>query len=92
AQLEERRAVLLPDGLHQPRLLLRTLQIEQARLRALQACGRARHDAALSPFAARMRYLNARAAREGTDRQKTESIADLWLSTWWCEVAVVGGR
>ncbi|MDP1917090.1 MAG: hypothetical protein Q8L14_12625 [Myxococcales bacterium] len=68
------------------------LQLEQARLRALQACGRARREAALIPFAARLRYLNARAAREGTDRQKTESIADLWISTWWCEVAVVGGR
>ena len=69
-----------------------SLQIEQARLRALQACGRARRDAGLIPFAARLRYLNARAAREGSDRQKTESIADLWISTWWCEVAVVGGR
>lgn len=68
------------------------LQLEQARLRTLQACGRARREAALIPFAARLRYLNARAAREGTDRQKTESIADLWISTWWCEVAVVGGR
>lgn len=68
------------------------LQIEQARLRALHACGRAKREAALIPFAARIRYLNARAAREGTDRQKTESIADLWISTWWCEVAVGGGR
>ncbi|MBL8918608.1 MAG: hypothetical protein JNJ54_07110 [Myxococcaceae bacterium] len=69
-----------------------SLQLEQARLQALQACGRAKRDAALIPFAARLRYLNARAAREGTDRQKTESIADLWISTWWCEVAAVGGR
>lgn len=67
-------------------------QIDQARLRVLQSCGRAKRDLAMIPFAARMRYLNARAAREGTDRQKTESIADLWIATWWCELAVGHGR
>lgn len=62
-------------------------QLELARLRVLQSCGRAKREAKLIPFAARLRFLNARAAREGTDRQKSESLADLWIGSWWCELA-----
>ncbi len=62
-------------------------QLELARLRTLQSCGRAKRDAKMIPLAARLRFLNARAAREGTDRQKTESLADLWIGSWWCELA-----
>lgn len=62
-------------------------QLELARLRMLQSCGRAKREAKMIPFAARMRFLNARAAREGTDRQKSESLADLWIGSWWCELA-----
>ena len=62
-------------------------QLELARLRILQSCGRAKRDAKMIPLAARLRFLNARAAREGTDRQKTESLADLWIGSWWCELA-----
>lgn len=62
-------------------------QLELARLRMLQSCGRAKREAKMIPFAARLRFLNARAAREGTDRQKSESLADLWIGSWWCELA-----
>ncbi|MBL8939623.1 MAG: hypothetical protein JNM69_33995 [Archangium sp.] len=62
-------------------------QLELARLRLLQSCGRAKREARMIPLAARLRFLNARAAREGTDRQKTESLADLWIGSWWCELA-----
>ncbi len=65
-----------------------TAQLEQARLRVLQSCGRAKRETGSIPFPARMRFLNARAAREGSDRQKTETLADLWISNWWCEFAV----
>lgn len=64
-----------------------TTQLELARLRMLQSCGRAKREAKMIPLAARMRFLNARAAREGTDRQKSESLADLWIGSWWCELA-----
>lgn len=69
-----------------------SVQLEQARARVLQSCGRAKRELGLIPFAARIRYLSARAAREGSDRQKTESLAELWISNWWCEVAVSRGR
>ena len=65
-----------------------TAQLEQARVRVLQSCGRAKRETASIPFPARMRFLNARAAREGSDLQKTETLADLWISNWWCEFAV----
>lgn len=65
-----------------------TAQLEQARVRVLQSCGRAKRETGSIPFPARMRFLNARAAREGSDRQKTETLADLWISNWWCEFAV----
>lgn len=65
-----------------------TSQLEYARARVLQSCGRAKREASMVPLAARLRYLNARAAREGSDRQKAESLADLWVATWWCELAV----
>lgn len=63
-------------------------QLEQARLRVLQSCGRAKRETGSIPFPARMRFLNARAAREGSDLQKTEALVDLWVSSWWCEFAV----
>ena len=63
-------------------------QLEQARLRVLQSCGRAKRETGSVPFPARMRYLDARAAREGSDLQKTETLADLWIANWWCEFAV----
>ena len=63
-------------------------QLELARRRVLQSCGRAGRETGSIPFPARMRFLNARAAREGSDRQKTETLADLWISNWWCEFAV----
>ncbi|MFT3714256.1 MAG: hypothetical protein QM817_41870 [Archangium sp.] len=62
-------------------------QLELARARVLQTCGRAAREASMVPFAARLRYLNARAAREGSDGQKAEALADLWVANWWCEVA-----
>lgn len=65
-----------------------TAQLEQARVRVLQSCGRAKRETLSIPFPARMRFLNARAAREGSDVQKTETLADLWISNWWCEFAV----
>lgn len=65
-----------------------TSQLEYARAHALQSCGRAKREASMVPLAARLRYLNARAAREGSDRQKAESLADLWVASWWCELAV----
>lgn len=65
-----------------------TTQLEQARARVLQSCGRAKRETGSIPFPARMRFLNARAAREGSDLQKTETLADLWISNWWCEFAV----
>lgn len=63
-------------------------QLEHARLRVLQSCGRASREASMVPFAAKLRYLNARAAREGSARQKTEALADLWIAQWWCDLAV----
>ncbi len=63
-------------------------QLEHARARVLESCGRAGREAGMVPFAAKLRYLNARAAREGSDRQKTEALADLWLAHWWCELSV----
>ncbi len=65
-----------------------TVQLELAKLRTLQSCGHAKRDGGMIPFAARLRFLNARAAREGTDRQKTEALAELWIASWWCELAV----
>ena len=65
-----------------------TAQLEQARLRVLQSCGRAKRETGGIPFTARLRFLNARAAREGSDLQKTETLAELWLSNWWCEFVV----
>ncbi|MBM4777304.1 MAG: hypothetical protein GQE15_06330 [Archangiaceae bacterium] len=62
-------------------------QLERARLQVLQSCGRAKREAKMIPLAARLRFLNARAAREGSDRQKTESLAELWIGSWWCELA-----
>jgi hypothetical protein len=59
-------------------------QLEQARLRVFQSCGRAKQDLGFIPFPARIRFLNARTAREGTERQKTEALVDLWLADWWC--------
>lgn len=69
-----------------------SVQLELAKLRVLQSCGRARREATMIPFAARIRFLNARAAREGTDRQKSESLADLWISAWWCDLAGKAAR
>ena len=59
-------------------------QLEQARQRVFQSCGRAKQDLGFIPFPARIRFLNARTAREGTERQKTEALIDLWLADWWC--------
>lgn len=73
-----------------PRVL--SSQLEHARTRVLQSCGRAGREATMVPLAAKLRYLNARAGREGTDRQKTEALADLWVANWWCELAVSGQR
>ncbi len=63
-------------------------QLDLARLRVLQSCGQAKRELGSIPFPARMRFLNARAAREGSDRQKADALADLWISNWWCEFAV----
>ncbi|MDP2273002.1 MAG: S16 family serine protease [Archangium sp.] len=63
-------------------------QLDLARLRVLQSCGQAKRELGIIPFPARMRFLNARAAREGSDRQKADALADLWVSNWWCEFAV----
>ena len=63
-------------------------QLELARARVLQSCGRAKREVGSIPFPARMRFLNARAAREGSDRQKADTLAELWISNWWCEFAV----
>lgn len=63
-------------------------QLDLSKARALQACGQALKDTGSIPFPARMRFLNARAAREGSDRQKTDALADLWIAHWWCEFAV----
>ncbi len=63
-------------------------QLDLARLLVLQACGLAKRETGSIPFPARMRFLNARAAREGSDRQKADTLADLWISNWWCEFAV----
>ncbi|MBL8915105.1 MAG: hypothetical protein JNM17_30655 [Archangium sp.] len=71
-----------------PRVL--SSQLEHARTRVLQACGRAGREATMVPLAAKLRYLNARAGREGTERQKVEALADLWVANWWCELAVSG--
>lgn len=60
-------------------------QLELAKLHVLQSCGQAKRATGSVPFPARMRFLNARAAREGSDRQKTDALADLWISSWWCE-------
>ena len=65
-----------------------TTQLELARVRVLQSCGRALRETGSIPFPARMRFLNARAGREGSDRQKADTLADLWISNWWCELAV----
>ena len=73
-------------SIRNPRSL--TAQLEQAKLRVLQSCGRAKRQTGSIPFPARLRFLNARAAREGSDLQKTETLADLWISNWWCEFAV----
>lgn len=67
---------------------LLTAQLDQARAGVLQSCGRSKRALGFIPLAARTRYLNARAAREGTDQQKAESIAELWLASWLCELAV----
>jgi hypothetical protein len=66
-------------------------QLDYARAQVLRACGRAKREASMVPLAARLRYLNARAAREGSDRQKAEALADLWVAQWWCELAVADG-
>lgn len=63
-------------------------QLDLARLRVRQSCGQAKREPGSIPFPARMRFLNARAAREGSDRQKADALADLWVSNWWCEFAV----
>lgn len=63
-------------------------QLELAKVRVLQSCGRAKREVGSIPFPARMRFLNARAAREGSDRQKADTLAELWISNWWCEFAV----
>lgn len=65
-----------------------TAQLELAKARVLQTCGQAKRETGSIPFPARMRFLNARAAREGSDRQKTDALAELWLSNWWCEFVV----
>ncbi len=62
-----------------------TAQLELAKAHVLQSCGQARRNTGSVPFPARMRFLNARAAREGSDRQKADALADLWISSWWCE-------
>ncbi|MDP1828487.1 MAG: S16 family serine protease [Archangium sp.] len=67
-------------------------QLELARVRVLQSCGRAKREVGGIPFPARMRFLNARAAREGSDRQKADTLAELWISNWWCEFAVRDGK
>lgn len=59
-------------------------QLEQARLRVFQACGRAKQELGFIPFPARIRFLNARAEREGNDRQKADALSDLWVADWWC--------
>ncbi len=66
-------------------------QLDYARTQVLRACGRAKREASMVPLAARLRYLNARAARESSDRQKAEALADLWVAQWWCELAVADG-
>jgi hypothetical protein len=63
-------------------------QLELAKVHALQSCGEAKQQLGSIPFPARMRFLNARAAREGNSRQKADALADLWISSWWCEFAV----
>lgn len=63
-------------------------QLEQARLRVFQSCGRAKQELGFIPFPARIRFLNARAEREGSDRQKTDALADLWVADWWCGLGV----
>lgn len=63
-------------------------QLDLARVRVLQSCGQAKRETGSIPFPARMRFLNARAAREGNDRQKADTLAELWISNWWCEFAV----
>ncbi|MFO0595676.1 MAG: S16 family serine protease [Myxococcaceae bacterium] len=62
-------------------------QLEQARLRVFQSCGQAKQALGIIPFPARMRFLNARAAREGNDQQKVDALSDLWVANWWCEFA-----
>jgi hypothetical protein len=53
-----------------------------------QSCGRAKQELGFIPFPARIRFLNARAGREGSDRQKTDALADLWVADWWCGLGV----
>jgi hypothetical protein len=62
-----------------------TAQLELAKAHVLQSCGQAKKKTGSVPFPARMRFLNARAAREGNDRQKADALADLWISSWWCD-------
>jgi hypothetical protein len=85
-QLSERGVL----SIRNPRAL--SAQLEHARARVLQSCGRAQREASMVPLAARLRYLNARAAREGSDGQKAEALADLWVANWWCELAVSAAR
>lgn len=63
-------------------------QLELARAKVLRSCGQASRETGSIPFPARMRFLNARAAREGSDRQKADALADLWIANWWCDFAV----
>ncbi len=82
ARLDAKGALTIPNS----RAL--SAQLDLSRLRVLQSCGQAKRETGSIPFPARMRFLNARAAREGSDRQKADTLADLWISNWWCEFAV----
>jgi hypothetical protein len=64
-----------------------TEQLSLAKTRVLQSCGRAERETGLIPLPAKIRFLNARGWREGTDREKTGALAEFWLANAWCVFA-----
>lgn len=64
-----------------------TTQLDLAVDRVLESCGRAERDAGMIPIIAKMRFLSARANREGSDGEKTVALFDLWLANRWCALA-----
>lgn len=64
-----------------------TAQLEQARLHAREAAGRAKATAGFIPVAARLDYQHATAMREGTDSDKLDALNNYWTSAFWSELA-----